>query len=350
MSGKAFCTIIAQNYLPLARVLFDSVRKFHPESECFAVVLDHRDIDIDAGESFEVVSLSDLPLELGEEFKFKYQIVELSTALKPYFLEYLLNAKGFEKVVYVDPDVLLVSPLAEVFEALESSNFVLTPHRLTDPRADLMAIRSSLMTGVFNLGFLALKRSRETFALLRWWQTKLFDDCIIKFDKGLFVDQKFMDLSLALFDGGFVLKHPGYNIATWNAGERPLDYREGEYISGKSSVRFFHLSGFRPVGEHYAPEQGWFPLKNPAWKKLLEDYKRRLIGNGWNELSEIPYQYDRFSRWPRLRVHPKLRSLYRNSARLRKRYPKPFDSAFLMMVSIIFGFLQTLGLLKRPED
>src|SRR5437588_1601306 len=39
-AGFAGCTIIAKNYIAMARVLADSFKRFHPESPFFALLLD----------------------------------------------------------------------------------------------------------------------------------------------------------------------------------------------------------------------------------------------------------------------------------------------------------------------
>ena len=47
---------------------------------------------------------------------FRYGLVELCTAVKPFFLRRLLN-EGHEQVVYLDPDVQVLAPLTEALEA-----------------------------------------------------------------------------------------------------------------------------------------------------------------------------------------------------------------------------------------
>jgi hypothetical protein len=70
-----------------------------------------------------------------------------------------------------------------------------------------------LRSGVYNLGFLGLTRSQETMRFLKWWQVRLHDRCLVDLNRGLFVDQRWMDLAPGLFDGVFVLRDPGCNVA-----------------------------------------------------------------------------------------------------------------------------------------
>ena len=59
------CTIIARNYLPHARVLYRSFRKFHPDAPFSVLVLDGGRRTIN--EPFDVFFLKDIDLPEGEE-------------------------------------------------------------------------------------------------------------------------------------------------------------------------------------------------------------------------------------------------------------------------------------------
>ncbi len=47
-------------------------------------------------------------------FCFQYNVLELNTAAKPYFLSYLLDKTGCQKLVYLDPDILVLHQLDEL--------------------------------------------------------------------------------------------------------------------------------------------------------------------------------------------------------------------------------------------
>ena len=60
-------------------------------------------------ENLAVVAYAqDLGLPDFERLAYKYDVMELSTALKPTFLKRMM-AEGFERVVYLDPDIELSS-------------------------------------------------------------------------------------------------------------------------------------------------------------------------------------------------------------------------------------------------
>ncbi|HXN50212.1 MAG TPA: hypothetical protein VN893_26420, partial [Bryobacteraceae bacterium] len=171
MSGStAIFTIIAKNYLAYARVLMRSAAKFHPDWRRFVILVDRVDGYFDpAAEDFEIVLSSDLPIPRSRWFHFKYSVMELSTAVKPYAFEYLFGAHGFDRIVYLDPDIELYWPLDKVVSALDTANIALTPHltgALDDDRrpSEIDILRA----GAYNLGFIGISRTPESSAFLAW--------------------------------------------------------------------------------------------------------------------------------------------------------------------------------------
>ena len=81
----------------------------------------------------------------------------------------LLQGEGYDNVIYIDPDVQVFSNFTEVPRGLESVDVVLTPHFfcLTDDTANLMD-KDVIRTGIFNLGFIAMKRNNETEEFVKW--------------------------------------------------------------------------------------------------------------------------------------------------------------------------------------
>src|SRR5215472_11781565 len=100
----AACTILAKNYLPMARTLAESWRQFHSDSPLFVLFLDspYRFFTPEA-EAFDCIEVSQLDIPNLDGFLFKYTILEASTAVKPYFLQYLFRKYSIRKLLYLDP-------------------------------------------------------------------------------------------------------------------------------------------------------------------------------------------------------------------------------------------------------
>ena len=74
---------------------------------------------------------------------------------------------------------------------LDSKESLLTPH-LTGELDD-EALPSELdirRSGTYNRGYIGLRDSQSTRSLIKWWQGKLYKDCVVDLERGLFVDQK----------------------------------------------------------------------------------------------------------------------------------------------------------------
>src|SRR5260370_5557139 len=82
-----------------------------------------------------IVTSDELGIPNSTWFHFKYTLVELSTAVKPYAIDYILRKCDFDFVVYLDPDILVCAQLDLILERLEYYSLLLTPH-LTGPLDD----------------------------------------------------------------------------------------------------------------------------------------------------------------------------------------------------------------------
>ena len=296
----AIFTIVSNNYLHFARTLLQSVAEHHPQADRFCVIVD-RDLQ-PAGElsvEFTAIPISALPLPDGEDFLFQYTVLELNTAVKPWALEYLME-QGFDQVLYIDPDIRLYRPLSDVTALLEATaDIVLTPH-LTAPITDdrhpsELDIR---VAGTYNLGFCAMRRSQTALQCLRWWQGKLRRDCVVAIERGIFVDQSWMDLVPALFDRVSVLRHPGYNAAYWNLAQRPVTRdAQGRWQVLGHDLHFYHFSGLNPrdpapVSKHQNRLN--FDNIGADAKALHEEYAQAAMANGLPRYSALRYAFDRY--------------------------------------------------------
>ena len=291
-----FATIVSPNYLAYARVLGDSIAQHAPQAQFRVLVVNRPDPQVRAAVAEAGVQAT-FATELGipdfERLAYKYDLVELNTALKPSFLKSLF-AQGFDRVVYLDPDICLYQPPSPVDDALEQAEIVLIPHALA-PVMD--GLRPSdidfLRTGTFNLGFVALRKGSDSSALLDWWESRCLAQGFNDPGYGTFVDQKWMDLAPCYFKSVHILKHPGCNVAYWNLHERTVQAGPKGYEVSGSPLVFFHFSGVDPsapqlLSRHqnrHLPEPG-SPLAS-----LVADYCARLAAAGHGRWSAIAYSF-----------------------------------------------------------
>jgi glycosyltransferase involved in cell wall biosynthesis len=296
----AVFTIVSKNYLSFARTLLSSVKRHHPEWDPYVLLVDEVNNEfVPEEEPFEIRFMSDLNLPDFKKFIFRYNILELNTAVKPWMFSWLFNnEKNYDKVIYIDPDIYIYDRLTEVEEALNSGSLmVLTPHLsdfLNDDKKP--SELNILQAGTYNLGFLAVARHADTKRFLEWWQTKLEYECTVDIPNGLFVDQKWMDMAPGFFKDVFILHHPGYNVAYWNLKHRNVTLRDGNYFVNKERLVFFHFSGVNPSNlSVLSKHQDRFTLQNIGDASLLvANYAKEVIEHGFESTKKWTYFYSEF--------------------------------------------------------
>ncbi|MGH3815794.1 MAG: FkbM family methyltransferase, partial [Pseudonocardiaceae bacterium] len=288
------CTIVARNYLPAARVLASSYLEHHPDHRVVIEV-------IDGAPDGSPVSGADVlgpeVLAIDEQTYLRmatsYSVMELATAVKPFLLRELRRSS--DVVVYLDPDIEVFAPLADVVDLAAEHSIVLTPHNLDPiPRDGKEPDEAVIMgTGLFNLGFIAVGAGSEPF--LDFWADRLQQDAIVAPDQQRFTDQRWVDFVPTLFTH-HVLRDPGMNIAYWNAWERPLHHgADGSPWTGDTPVKFMHFSGYRPdrpwlLSSHCARQPRVLLSEYPVLRKLCDSYGRKLLDAGYPARGE-GYQF-----------------------------------------------------------
>jgi len=313
----AVFSIISSNYRHYARVLMESLRRHQPEWDRFVLLVGDGEAAVDET-LFETVSLDALPLPNRRQFCFRYTILELNTAVKPWMFEHLFG-RGYERVVYLDPDIRVYSALAEVEEAGRETCLMLTPH-LTGPigDGDHPSERSILQAGTYNLGFLMVSKSVCATRFLAWWQEKLEFQCVVDPERGLFVDQKWIDLAPGLFDGVSILRHEGYNVAYWNLGQRTVRADAGGVTVNGQPLRFFHFSGFDPAAPGMASKHDFTLRVGDVGdaSKLITDYNAAIRAAGYESFRNARYPFGFFADGSRISDDTKV--AYRNSPALQR--------------------------------
>jgi glycosyltransferase involved in cell wall biosynthesis len=254
--GQAIFTISDADYATMALTMFESVRKFYSDSDLFLFVIGTGSVTKLEG-NINVIYISDVldDLDLSQRLV-HYLNVELSTSVRPQCVQHLF-AKRYERVIYIDPDILVFRRMTEIDDLLGGNcNGVVTPHALqsiSDGELD-GGDNVFLRCGIFNMGFFALKNTAETARMLDWWREKLKWKCVVDRHEGYFVDQKWLEFLPVYFDGFHVLRLPTYNLAPWNAEHYELlrDENNCFFIDNfDTPVAFIHFSGIRRMELHF---------------------------------------------------------------------------------------------------
>lgn len=319
-------TCIAANYIPKARVLLQTLRQFDPASKVVVVIVDRIPAALQQtlrGEFDEVMMIEDLAVPDFQRWIFQHTLVEACTAVKGLVLVQLLARADTADVIYFDPDIALFNAIAPLRS--HAGDILLTPHLLTPEDERLWIERNeitALKHGTFNLGFLLVRPSSEGKRFAAWWSKRLHLYCHADPARGLFTDQRWIDLVPSFFPTAAIVRDPGCNVATWNIAHRPISgsFAEGFKVQGTHELRFFHFSGLDSGAQKLmldlaAPDM---PAAHAIRAWYLEACAARDQGEGGRE-----WAFARFSSGAE--ITKAQRAAYRASAELQAKYPEPFS-------------------------
>ena len=322
------CTIVSNNYLALAQVFAASYKRLHPGAEVYVCIADRPDPAVHYSRlPFVPVFAAELGIPTFENFAFRYDILELNTAVKPYLLTHLREKYGLDRVFYFDPDILVLDSVAPLERLLDAHPAVLIPH-ITRGLDDgfLPPERMILMAGVYNLGFLGLRLDETTAGFLSWWQDRLYRFCLNDIHNGVFVDQSWMDLAPAFLDDVAIVRDPAYNVAYWNLPQRRTAW-DGERLTAEGRpIGFFHFSGIdfdnlEPISKH----QNRISLTSrPELRPLFERYRNQVHEAGHAQLVGVPYGFSSFPGTD-VAVPSVARRLLQRMDPKGRRWPNPYD-------------------------
>lgn len=292
-------TIAARNFIPYAKSLHASLREHHPDVQFFLGLCDVRDGFDEADLGFEIIDVTVLRDTRIWAMAERYNATEFCTAIKPWLFLHLMARFPGHRLCYFDPDIWVLSPLDELVAAFrDGAQAILTPHILTPSNDARMPDQTMLRYGIYNLGFIGVRDSAATQALMRWWADRLETACVIDLPEGLFVDQKWADLIPALLDRVHILRHPGYNIGYWNVLQRRVRLGEGGWLvtaegSPALPVRFVHFSGYDNIEpgvfSRHARYLDYWLLRDLVL--LLPLFRERVLAAGFMAYARLPYAF-----------------------------------------------------------
>ncbi len=332
-------TSITLNYLPKARILAQTLKQFHPDWTFHLLICERSDvltreadpIIIEKDLFDRVVWLNEMDIPDLSTWVFKHSVVELCTAVKGYYLHSLAQ-QGVEKILYIDPDIAVFNSLDQLDTLLADNGILLIPHLVDytdDPHSiENNEIAGTLRHGVFNFGFLGVNAKRKDGAcFVEWWWKRLYDYCYADYDRGLFTDQKWGDLIPSFFADYFIIRDPGYDVASWNLDCRQISFNSAGQmlINGQHPLRFYHFTGYDSGAGMGMIDYLTTGGNNAVVRELWDWYNYKLNANGHAELVRHPCSYDYFENGKK--ILKEMRLLYRNRLDLQQRFTDPFTTS-----------------------
>ncbi len=312
---KICFTLCSNNYLAQASLLAESFLKNNRDYLFYIGLIDKisASVNYPAHSSIHILPFENVIDAKRLAYMAKvYKIVELNTSAKPFYFDFFFNEHPKCDVIYLDPDIYVYSDFKEIEVLLEVNDFIITPHCLTPISLDNESPqeRAFMKYGIYNLGFIALRKSAQSVAYIDWLKERLASLCYSEVNLGIYVDQSWVGFLPVFYDGVHISKHPGMNAAFWNLHERLFNIKDDcWFINDQWPLLFFHFSSFdtdnwqklsryqtrftvdsrpdvRLLFEHYAIEFKKAKLKYPSSVPCV--YTNRTL------MEKIAYYWNRY--------------------------------------------------------
>jgi hypothetical protein len=211
-----------------------------------------------------------------------------NSRVKPAILRGLME-EGWQSIVFLDPDMLVISSLDEVIDVVVKNSLTLTPHILNPHEENSIENFDKILlnAGMFNAGFIGISQSRKVLDFLRWWESRTTKHGILFPNSGFDYDQRWLDLAPGFVEDLCILRDPGVNVAYFNLSNRRIEIKNGDYAINGAMLKLIHFSGFDPItlpsSNIYVPHvsiSSFGPLES-----VFRTYADELLALGWKPRS-----------------------------------------------------------------
>jgi hypothetical protein len=243
LAVNQFCTITTQSHLYKAHALAESLNTQGDALLNILIVDGH--LPPNPNSNCKYWKLSDFgsnatALEIIKKYASNKN--KLRWSLKPVFLKHLLQQPEIEKMVYVDNDLFFYSTYEFIFDLLDGYSILLTPHYYkNDPKQEQNWLEANFRVGLYNAGFVAVNKNAQK--VLQWWAECCMYRCEKNSFRGLFDDQKYLDLIPVMEERSHVIRHKGCNVAGWNIELCKREVVNNKVmIDGEFPIVFIHFN------------------------------------------------------------------------------------------------------------
>jgi hypothetical protein len=214
-------------------------------------------------------------------------LIEYYFTCSPAWKLYVLNNEpDAEWVTYLDSDLFFFASPDPIYAEMKDAAFGIIPHRFTKRLADQRRF------GIYNVGWVSVRRCEEGVAALRWWRERCIEWCHDFVEGDRFADQRYLDRLPGMFPNVHVIQHLGANLAPWNFADLRVEWRdETVLVEGRYPLLFFHFHGVKRVGRYYFNSHRVFHAPFPSLMRQ-RIYRPYVIALAAAELEARAYLKD----------------------------------------------------------
>lgn len=286
--GNVICTISTVSHIEKS---FALARSLDPETNFHMLLTDVREFNTTNVDLLPNVHIDFLDQLIdNRDFKavssrFGERNDKLRWALKSVYLKFLLES-GYDRAIYVDNDIFFYASPDFLFEKLNQASFLLTPHFYkADPTNDQHWLEANFRVGLYNAGFIGV--SHNGIPILDWWANCCLYNVKKAYWRGLFDDQKYLDLVPVLFDDVEILKHKGCNLAGWNYQNYSVSRNaENHLLLNGDPLVFIHFADLSmrefaakecPIHQEFNNYLLALKMMNSSWELNISKFERRNL-------------------------------------------------------------------------
>lgn len=297
--NKILYAICSISHLSYFKTMTDTFLQHNHDYKIFLFLVDKisDEIDLKIDNSIKIIEIDKLGIENFNDIQERYNVLELSCAMKPYAASYLFNIHKPDILLYLDTDILVFDNFSYAESLLHENDIVLTPHIFSEINDNNLPKESDFLNaGIFNAGFFMLKNTNNVLFFLNWWKLRMSDQCRIDYVNGKMLDQNWLNFVPYFFEKVITCYHLGYNYAYWNFHERNLESLNSKYIiNNKYPLIFIHISGYDlNFPENISKHQDRFDMQNfELLSSIYQNYILSLKSNNFDYYMSIKCFYEK---------------------------------------------------------
>ncbi|MGO4547081.1 hypothetical protein AB4Z29_20060 [Paenibacillus sp. 2TAB23] len=289
-------TAISAVHLPKAIVMAKSVKEQMPGSKVVVALMEDK-LPIAARQCSyfdETVLMKDIDaLDSVPKFFFQYTLIEAERACRSFAVRYVYDKYGSENhFISMDAGTMMLSPLNELPAIWEAHPIAIASKVIFPEALDAHMQSSVRQKGIFDTGFVALRRHSITNDFLKWWCRLSENNCYYENESSRFADQSWLDFTHTLFDSVYAIRNPGYLVNADNLMERWNITAAGpnHYAVEGQPLRIVQPS------KGVLQATAWIEDANAMlYQELYENYRKSLEAVSDTEMESEPWSYGIFS-------------------------------------------------------
>lgn len=297
MFSRIVVTVCTASHLAQAKALGDSLLKHNAGYKLIIGLVDKLGGRVaDAYyHPHELIEAHHLGIPEFEAMVKRYTLLELSCALKYFFVCYAIKKYECQNVIFLDSDILVFDSFDVIQRHLNSFSILITPH-IQKPYPDdgkKPIEKEILKNGIFNAGFFALQWNEDGRAFLDWMKNRMINQCYVDPKQGLNADQSWFNFVPVYFNRVNMIHHPGINVAYWNLHERKVTKTAKKYLVNNEPLIFFHYSGYSiTYPDRISKHQNRIGFDNDL-KEIFQFYRSTLINNDHEKMLKLKCYYQK---------------------------------------------------------